>query len=130
MLPPELDLYSENVAIINAALAAGLYPKILSVDPKQGLLQTVTNNRTVAFHPSSVNFRRKPQDFGVHYLAFFTIMLAFTRGEAAPAEREFYRLSKKLYVWETGPVDDLALLLLCGDCNFKVWFIEIPLFVI
>ncbi|KAN0128433.1 hypothetical protein V8E53_013822 [Lactarius tabidus] len=103
VLPPELGLYSENVAIINAALTAGLYPKILNVDPVQGLLQTVTNNQAVAFHPSSVNFRRKPQDFGVDYLAFFTIMR-----------------SKKLYVWETGPVDDLALLLLCGDCNFKL----------
>ena len=41
-----------------------------------------------------------------------------------------YRYSKKLYVWETGPVDDLALLLLCGDCNFKVsliQFIEVAL---
>jgi len=84
-LPPELDLYSENVALINAALAAGLYPKILSVDPAQGLLQTVTNNRAVAFHPSSVNFRRKPLDFGVHYLAFFTIMSALARGQVAPA---------------------------------------------
>jgi ATP-dependent RNA helicase DHX29 len=103
MLPPELDLYSENVSIINAALSAGLYPKILYVDTAKGLLQTVTNNQAVSFHPSSVNFRRKPQDFGVDHLAFFTIMR-----------------SKKLYVWETGPVDDLALLLLCGDCNFKL----------
>ena len=84
MLPPELDLYSENVALLNAALTAGLYPKILSVDPVQGLLQTVTNNRAVAFHPSSVNFRRKLQDFGVHYLAFFTIMLALAKGEITP----------------------------------------------
>jgi ATP-dependent RNA helicase DHX29 len=75
MLPPELDLYSENVSIINAALSAGLYPKILYVDTAKGLLQTVTNNQAVSFHPSSVNFRRKPQDFGVDHLAFFTIML-------------------------------------------------------
>ena len=86
MLPPELDLYSENAAIINAALTAGLYPKILSVDPKPGQMQTVTNNRTVFFHPSSVNFRRKPQDFGVHHLTFFTIMLVdLSSGEVVPA---------------------------------------------
>ena len=30
------------------------------------------------------------------------------------------RQSKKLYAWETGPVDDLALLLLCGEAEFKV----------
>lgn len=30
------------------------------------------------------------------------------------------RHSKKLYVWETSPVNDHALLLLCGDVEFKV----------
>lgn len=102
-LPPEFDIYSENNALVNAALTAGLYPKILKVDPTDGQLSTATNSQTVTFHPSSVNFRRRPQDFGVNHLAFFTIMH-----------------SKKLYVWETGPVDDAALVLLCGDCNFKL----------
>lgn len=31
-----------------------------------------------------------------------------------------FRHSKKLYAWETAPVDDLALLLLCGEAEFKV----------
>ncbi len=30
------------------------------------------------------------------------------------------RHSKKLYAWETGPVDDVAIALLCGDADFKV----------
>jgi hypothetical protein len=25
-----------------------------------------------------------------------------------------------MYAWETGPVDDIAMLLLCGECEFKV----------
>jgi ATP-dependent RNA helicase DHX29 len=73
-LPPEFDVYSENNALINAALTAGLYPKILKVDATDGQLSTVTNSQVVTFHPSSVNFRRRPQDFGVNHLAFFTIM--------------------------------------------------------
>jgi len=72
-LPPELDIHSENNALINAALTAGLYPKILKIDQTNGQLSTI-NSQAVAFHPSSVNFRRRPQDFGVNYLAFFTIM--------------------------------------------------------
>jgi len=28
--------------------------------------------------------------------------------------------SKKLYAWETGPVDDVSLLLLCGEVDFKL----------
>ena len=30
------------------------------------------------------------------------------------------RQSKRMYAWEVGPVDDLALLLLCGEPDFKV----------
>lgn len=33
------------------------------------------------------------------------------------------RQTKKVYAWETGPVDNLALALLCGDCEFKVCII-------
>jgi len=73
-LPSEFDIYSENNALVNAALTAGLYPKILKVDPTDGQLSTTTNSQAVTFHPSSVNFRRKPQDFSVNHLAFFTIM--------------------------------------------------------
>ncbi|KAF8844041.1 P-loop containing nucleoside triphosphate hydrolase protein [Paxillus ammoniavirescens] len=104
MVPPELDSNSGNFAIINAALLSGLYPKLLCVDPTSGLqMRTLSNNQTAFFHPSSVNFRRKPKDLAANYLAYFTLMH-----------------SKKLYAWETGPMDDLAILLLCGECDFKL----------
>jgi len=104
MVPPELDLNPGNAALLNAALTAGLYPKILSIDHSNSqIMRTITNNQQASFHPSSVNFGRKPIDFGVNHLAYFTLMH-----------------SKKLYAWETGPVDDLAMLLLCGDADFKL----------
>ncbi|KAL5495158.1 hypothetical protein ACEPAI_620 [Sanghuangporus weigelae] len=95
----------ESMVLLNAALCAGLYPKLLSLqDSANGQqLRTLGNNQTVAFHPSSVNFGRRPQDFGVNYLCYFTIMQ-----------------SKRLYAWETGPVDDIAIILLCGECEFKL----------
>lgn len=40
---------------------------------------------------------------GVNHLVYFTIMQ-----------------SRKLYAWETGAVDDRALILMCGDADFKV----------
>jgi len=103
MVPPELDSNSSNVFLLNAALTAGLYPKILSIDHSNGQMRTISNNQQSSFHPSSVNFGRKPTEFGVNHLAYFTLMH-----------------SKKLYAWETGPVDDVALLLLCGDADFKL----------
>ena len=76
-IPSEWDRNSGNPALIHAALCAGLYPKILSVergkDGKDKLL-TITNNQPVSPHPSSVNFGRRPSDFGVNYLCYFTIM--------------------------------------------------------
>ncbi|KAJ6519955.1 P-loop containing nucleoside triphosphate hydrolase protein [Mycena sanguinolenta] len=101
-VPPELDSNSSNVFLLNAALTAGLYPKILTID-QQWSMRTISNNQQASFHPSSINFGRKPIDFGVNHLAYFTLMQ-----------------SKKLYAWETGPVDDVALVLLCGDADFKL----------
>ncbi|PPQ98740.1 hypothetical protein CVT26_010040 [Gymnopilus dilepis] len=102
-VPSELDVNSNKPALIHAALAAGLYPKILSIDAKTGKLLTISNNQAASFHPTSVNFGRNALDFGVSYLTYFTLMH-----------------SKKLYAWETGPVDDLSILLLCGEADHKL----------
>ncbi|KAJ6621236.1 P-loop containing nucleoside triphosphate hydrolase protein [Mycena sp. CBHHK59/15] len=74
MVPPELDLNPSNVVLLNAALTAGLYPKILSIDHSNGQMRTISNNQSASFHPSSVNFGRKPIDFGVNHLSYFTLM--------------------------------------------------------
>jgi ATP-dependent RNA helicase DHX29 len=102
-LPQELDQKGSNYALLNAALVAGLYPKILAIDASNAQMRTITNNQPATFHPSSVNFRKKPVDFGVNHLTYFTLMH-----------------SRKLYAWETGPADDMALLLLCGEIEFKL----------
>lgn len=74
-VPAELDVNSNNPLLVNAALTAGLYPKILSIDPQGGQMRTITNNQQAYFHPSSINFRRNVLDFGVNYLTYFTLML-------------------------------------------------------
>jgi ATP-dependent RNA helicase DHX29 len=74
MVPAELDVNPSNVALLNAALTAGLYPKILSIDHSNGQMRTISNSQNAAFHPSSVNFGRKPASFGVNHLSYFTLM--------------------------------------------------------
>ncbi|CAK5264969.1 unnamed protein product [Mycena citricolor] len=105
LVPPELDsnTTSQNNHMLSAALVNGLYPKILSVDPNSGQMRTITNNQTTSFHPSSVNFGQRPTNLKANHLVYFTLMH-----------------SKRLYVWETSPIDDLALVLLCGDVDFKL----------
>lgn len=102
-VPPPLDSNGSNIALINSALTAGLYPKVLAIDSSSGQMRTISNNQSAAFHPTSVNFGRKPADFGVNHLVYFTLMH-----------------SKKMYAWETGPIDDLAIVLLCGESEFKI----------
>ena len=73
-VPPGLDVNANNSAIVHAALVAGLYPKILSLDAIKGEMKTIGNNQPASFHPSSVNFKRRLGDFGVNHLCYFTLM--------------------------------------------------------
>ena len=45
-VPSEYDANSENITILNAALAAGMYPKILTLNASG--LQTITNQQPVS----------------------------------------------------------------------------------
>lgn len=120
-VPPELDSNSNNVTIVNAALLSGLYPKLIYVDIANGLqMRTLSNNQAAFFHPSSINFRRKPKDITSNYLVYFTLMYVVAWCYVCKGTHRRLRQSKKLYAWETAPVDDLAILLLCGECDFKV----------
>lgn len=75
-VPPDLNTNAQNSAswAINAALAAGLFPKLLIVE--KGKMQTLGNSQPVAFHPSSVNFKKRPEDIvgGGTCLMYFTLM--------------------------------------------------------
>ncbi|EPQ28968.1 uncharacterized protein PFL1_03258 [Pseudozyma flocculosa PF-1] len=105
-LPAELDANSTSIAMVHAAIATGLYPKLLHIDPKSYQLRTIGNNQPASVHPSSVNFRTKMSELvrgSASYLLYFTMMQ-----------------SKKLYAWETGVLDDKAVFTLCGDAEFKL----------
>jgi ATP-dependent RNA helicase DHX29 len=103
--PEEYNLYSSSVSVINAAAAAGLYPKLIAIDPNNFSLRTIGNNQPVLIHPSSVNFKGKPSELpkGVHHLLYFNIMQ-----------------SRKLFAWETAALDDRVILLACGEADAKL----------
>lgn len=104
-IPSTYNEHAEDEKLVGATLAAGLYPKILTTDNNTGGLKTLTGGQAISVHPSSVNFKMKPSEFEANHVVYFTIMQ-----------------SKKLYAWETGPVDDVALFLLCGEqVEIKPW---------
>lgn len=129
-VPAMFDQNSNKEYILNAALVAGLYPKVLTVEPGSGQLRTLSNNQPASFHPSSVNFHRRPKDFSANHLCYFTLMSVDITWrfflELCSHSYVLYRHSKKLYAWESSPIDDLAMFLLCGDADFKVRFLSFP----
>lgn len=70
----------------------------------------------VCQHPSSVNFRTKVADFGANHLVYYTIMQS-RKVRAQFLSVRILRLidCSQLYAWETSPIDDIALFLLCGE---------------
>ncbi|CAE6438679.1 unnamed protein product [Rhizoctonia solani] len=117
-LPESISSPNTDVGLVQAALTAGMFPKIISIDSASGHMQTIGNNRPVAFHPSSVNFRRAPREFKSSYLCYFSLMQV-AQITQRPLTNFLGRQAKKLYASETGPASDLSLILLCGDCEFK-----------
>ncbi|GAA6061389.1 hypothetical protein JCM10212_000649 [Sporobolomyces blumeae] len=105
-VPDDLDANSKDPRAVMACLAASMYPKFLVIDPQNGSMRTLANSAPAAIHPSSVNFAPGRRiDFGpnARFIAFFTAMH-----------------TKKLYVWESGSVDERAVYLLCGNADFQL----------
>lgn len=55
-VPSELNANANNTPILEAALASGLYPKVLSMDAAGGL-RTLTNQQPVSFVSEYVSLR-------------------------------------------------------------------------
>lgn len=114
-VPPELDLNADQHKLVMGCVGAAMFPKLLVRDGTmqvgnvnsntQGGWRTLTNSAPAVIHPSSVNFSsgRRP-DFGeAKFVTYFNIMQ-----------------SKKLYIWESGVVNEKAIFLLCGEADFKI----------
>ncbi|GAA6031102.1 hypothetical protein JCM8097_004004 [Rhodosporidiobolus ruineniae] len=104
-VPAELDTHSKDPRAVMACLAAAMYPKLVLVDQQTGALKTLANSAPAAIHPSSVNFQpgRRSDPFGTRFATFFTAMH-----------------TKRLYIWESGAVDERAVYLLCGNADFQL----------
>ncbi|PGH33280.1 hypothetical protein GX50_03891 [[Emmonsia] crescens] len=100
-VPKRVDINSENDIIVNSVIAWSFYPKLLSREGKGW--RNAANNQAVSLHPTSVN---KRPDATLKWLSFYHIMQA---------------RSRYLNAHETSPVEDFAVVLLCGDVEFKLY---------
>ncbi|KAI8596835.1 P-loop containing nucleoside triphosphate hydrolase protein [Dissophora ornata] len=105
---PEYNVYQRSIPVMNAAITAGMYPKVMMRNDTLKAYVTGPKQETVWIHPSSVNF---------------------TKGGAAAAAMGldlspwfvFNSLVKstRMYVWESCRVGQFPLVLFGGDMSIK-----------
>ncbi|KAG0197455.1 hypothetical protein BGX28_009063 [Mortierella sp. GBA30] len=107
---PEYNVYQRSIPVLNAAITAGMYPKVMMRNDQLKAYVTGPRQDTVYIHPSSVNF---------------------VKGGAAAAEAMsgpehspwfvFNSLVKstRMYVWESGRIGQFPLVLFGGELSVK-----------
>lgn len=100
-IPAAYNIYAQSVPVVNAALVAGLYPKIAEKQPGfQG--DFMNKNLKLYIHPSSSLAKRElllPTEFVVYN----TVVMSYD----------------KVSMWEVGAVDTVAVMLLAADMQIK-----------
>ncbi|KAK6536166.1 hypothetical protein TWF281_000412 [Arthrobotrys megalospora] len=100
IVPDRYDSNSKNDDVVCSTIAAGFYPKIISRDGKGW--KNIANNQSLNVAITSVNRKNKRTD----WLSYYNI----------------FQSSNKYYdAYETSRVNDIALVLLCGDAEFKLY---------
>jgi len=103
LLPENLDKNSLNDNLVTSVIASAFYPKLLAKDGKNSW-RNIVNNQKIGIHPTSVN-KRNSNSNKIHWLSYYNIMQA----------------NKYYNAHETSAADHLAIALLCGDAEFKMY---------
>ncbi|EPS42434.1 hypothetical protein H072_3650 [Dactylellina haptotyla CBS 200.50] len=99
-VPDRYDFNSKNNDVVCSVIAAGFYPKIIARDGKGW--RNIANNQSLNVALTSVNRKNN----NVSWLSYYNI---------------FQSSSKYYDAYETSRVNDIALALLCGDAEFKLY---------
>jgi ATP-dependent RNA helicase DHX29 len=107
-VPEQYNIHAESIPVVNAALAAGLYPKIANYSRQSQKI--INKNMELQIHPSSMLFGRKTFIFS-EFLVYNTVVMNNNNN-----------LSKeKVYMWETASIDAVAVILLATGIEIKVY---------
>ncbi|KAI9246269.1 P-loop containing nucleoside triphosphate hydrolase protein [Phascolomyces articulosus] len=98
-VPPACNVYARSVPVVNAAIMAGLYPKLAERDN-----EVFHNNKLsgMQIHPSSMLFGRQRM-LSSDFLVYNTVVM---NGE-------------KIFMWEATTIDPVAIMLLAADLEIK-----------
>ena len=87
--------------MLNTVIACSFYPQLLKREGKGW--RNIANNQSVSLHPTSVN---KGMVKASKWLSFYHVMQSS---------------SKFCHAYETSPVEDFAVALICGEAEFKMY---------
>ena len=99
--PARYDTNGMNDVIVKSVIAMSFYPKLLRREGKGW--RNIANNQSISLHPQSVN---KYSESDHRWLSFYHIMQSTSK---------FYNAH------ETSAVEDMAVALLCGEAEFKMY---------
>lgn len=102
IVPKQYDMYGGDITVINAAIAAALYPKFAFIAKHTQKLVHGPTQEIVHIHPSSILYRARE-----HTSANFMVFNTITK-------------SDKVYLWDVTTVDDIAIMLFGGDMDILV----------
>lgn len=105
-IPDNYNIYVDSIPVVNAALTAGLYPKIAEYLRQTN--QVLNKNMELKIHPSSMLFGRKNMLL-TDFLIYNTVVMNNNNNQS----------TDNVYMWETSSVDAVAIILLATDIEIK-----------
>ncbi|CAO3643232.1 unnamed protein product [Mucor hiemalis] len=105
-IPGEYNVYVDSMPVVNAALTAGLYPKIAEYLRQTN--QILNKNMELKIHPSSMLFGKK-NTLLTDFLVYNTVVMNNNNNQSVD----------NVYMWETSSVDAVAIILLATGIEIK-----------
>ncbi|KAI8974320.1 P-loop containing nucleoside triphosphate hydrolase protein [Pilobolus umbonatus] len=100
-IPDEYNVYANSPPVINAALTAGLYPKIAEFCKSSKMIQN--KNMTMKIHPSSALYKEKKYDHD--FLVYNTVVMSNNSFEDTVS------------IWEASSIDPVVVILFATDID-------------
>ncbi|KAI9253572.1 P-loop containing nucleoside triphosphate hydrolase protein [Sporodiniella umbellata] len=104
-VPSAYDKYKESLAVINAALSAGLYPKIAEYVRETDMMANKVID--LKLHPSSMLFRRQ-KDLMSELYVYNTVVMSSSDYQ-----------NDKAVIWEAASISPAIVMLLATDIEIK-----------
>lgn len=106
-VPEAYNVHADSIPVVNAALTAGLYPKIAEYLRQSS--QIVNKSMELQIHPSSMMFSKRKALLS-EFLIYNTVVMNNNNNQ----------MKDKVYMWETSSINAVAVILLATGIDIKV----------